>query len=311
MRVLIVGPGAMGTLFGVLLAEAGNQVWVLDHRPERAKLLSKRGFTVKRAGGERKRKLPVVTDPSDVPAPDFTFIWVKSYDTERAVKRLSTALPRHSCIVTLQNGLGNIEVISEYFNRDALVAGVTSHGATLLGPGEAFHAGEGETVVGALEEGARELAARCARMLDKAGIQTRVSDDVTSEIWGKLVINAAINPLTAITGLRNGELLEFEGMRELMGMVVGEAVEVASKLGIKLPFDDPLERVFEVCRLTARNRSSMLQDVEAGRRTEIDAINGAIARLGTELGVPTPVNRALTLIIRTISSKPMRKGEPR
>lgn len=311
MRVLIVGPGAMGTLFGVLLAEAGNQVWMLDHRPERARLLSEKGFAVKGAVGERRRKLPVVTDPSDVPAPDFTFIWVKSYDTERAVERLSTALPRDSCIVTLQNGLGNIEAISEYFDRGSLVAGVTSHGATLLGPGEAFHAGEGETAVGALEEGARELAVRCAQMLNKAGIRTRVADDVTSEIWGKLVINAAINPLTAIAGLRNGELLEFEEMKELMGMIVGEAVEVASKLGIKLPFDDPLERVLEVCRLTAPNRSSMLQDVEAGRKTEIDAINGAIAMLGEKLGIPTPVNRTLTHIVRTMSSKSVRKGEAR
>jgi 2-dehydropantoate 2-reductase len=139
-------------------------------------------------------------------------------------------------------------------------------------------------------------------ILDSAGFNAQVSDDLEGAIWGKLVINGGINALTAITRLNNGRLLEFEGTRGVMRVAVTEAVMVAKAKGIKLAHKDPLTQVEEVCRLTATNVSSMLQDILAKRRTEIDAINGAVAKIGNELGVPTPVNSLLTSLVYTIES---------
>ena len=298
MRILIVGPGAMGSLFAVLLADAGNDVFVLDYRPDRAVRLNENGFRVHGVSGERFKRIRVSLRADEIPRVDYAFIWVKSYDTASAVRSIDSALKESGYVVTLQNGLGNADIIAERFGAGRVIAGVTSHGATCLAPGDILHAGTGETVIGTLSGRVSEGVTECARMLNDAGIQTRVSEDVRSEIWGKLIVNAAINPLTAITGLRNGELIRYDETMRVMRMIVEEGVKVATELGFALPYPDPMDRVVDVCKLTAGNISSMLQDVMAGKKTEIDFINGAIARLGREKGIPTPVNETLMYLVK-------------
>jgi 2-dehydropantoate 2-reductase len=303
MKILVVGPGAMGSLFAVLLADAGNDVHILDYKPDRALRLNEKGFRIHGASGERFKRIKVVLRADANGDVDYTFIWVKSYNTTDALRSIAPAIGKESFIVTLQNGLGNAERIAESFGAEKVIAGVTSHGATCLAPGDIFHAGIGETVIGSFSGEPCEGVLRCAKLLNEAGIQTRVSEDIRSEIWGKLIVNAAINPITAITGMRNGGLIQYAETRKVMEMVVKEGVEVATKLNISLPYPDPVGKVMDVCRLTAKNISSMLQDVMAGRRTEIDFINGAITRVGREIGVPTPVNETLTCLLKVLEER--------
>jgi 2-dehydropantoate 2-reductase len=194
--------------------------------------------------------------------------------------------------------LGNAETIAAIYGQNRVIAGVTFHGVTYLDQGAVYHAGSGETVIGAMSgERHRELLI-CSEILNHAGIMTAVSRDIKSDIWGKLIVNAAINPIAAVTGLKNGELIERDETMRVMRMVVKEGVDVTEKLGIGLPYDSPIDQIVSVCKITADNTSSMLQDVKAGRRTEVEFINGAITLTGTQVGIPTPVNETLTHIVK-------------
>jgi 2-dehydropantoate 2-reductase len=205
-------------------------------------------------------------------------------------------------VLTLQNGLGNVETITHAVGDERTIGGITSQGATLVDDGHIIHAGRGKTVIGTPKNRLTDNLALVKEALETADFEPRVSDDLESTIWSKLIINVGINALTAITRLNNGRLIEFEGTRRIMKDAVIEAAAVAAARKIELSQKDPLPQVEEVCRLTATNVSSMLQDVLAKRRTEIEAINGAVARLGKEIGVATPVNSTLSLLVRTIES---------
>ncbi len=178
---------------------------------------------------------------------------------------------------------------------------MTAEGATLLGPGYARHAGRGQTVIGPAGRGEGPVAA-IVKAFERAGFHTRMADNVETLIWGKLIVNVGINALTAILRVKNGRLPEIDGARAVMRMAVQEAVAVAEAKGIRLPYQDPLGRVVEVCRATSGNVASMLQDVLAERITEIEAINGAVVRQGEKLGIPTPVNLTLTSLVQAIQS---------
>jgi 2-dehydropantoate 2-reductase len=202
-------------------------------------------------------------------------------------------------VVTLQNGLGNVEILKQVFGKDRILGGVTSEGATLLGPGNIRHAGQGETIIGpgGDPDGPAE---KLVSAFNQAGFKTKSVDSVNDLIWGKLIINVGINALTAITRLKNGRLPETRGTRLIMEEAVKEALAVAEAKNIQLPYPDPLSRIMEVCEATAANIASMLQDVLKERETEVDAINGAIVREGEALGIPTPVNRTLTALVHAI-----------
>jgi 2-dehydropantoate 2-reductase len=202
-------------------------------------------------------------------------------------------------ILTLQNGIGNIEILEEIFGKDRVLGGVTAEGATVLGWGKIRHAGRGLTLIGPMGTPGGP-AERLINAFNQAGFKASSADNVQELIWGKLIINVGINALTAITGLKNGRLPEFEGTRSIMEDAVREALAVAGAKEIELPYPDPLNRVLEVCRDTAGNIASMLQDVLNRKTTEVDFINGAIVREGEALGIATPVNRTLLSIVRTL-----------
>jgi 2-dehydropantoate 2-reductase len=177
---------------------------------------------------------------------------------------------------------------------------VSNLGANLLGDGHVRHAGRGETVIGRGDGRIPVLMRDIRDVFNKVGLDTRISRDIKSLIWSKLIINAGINALTAITRLNNGRLIEFEGTREILKEAVTEAVKIAKRKRIKLIYDDPLSKVESVCEATAGNVASMLQDVLKQKRTEIDFINGVIVRQGKSLGVKTPVNEILVHLVKTI-----------
>jgi 2-dehydropantoate 2-reductase len=298
MRFLIVGPGAMGCLFSARLKKAGFDVTLLDYNRERTEHLNRQGICVEGVSGEYTAMVPsMVYEIGD--GFDFVLLCVKSNKTRIAAEFLKTRLSYETVIVTLQNGIGNLEILEEIFGKHRILGGVTAEGATSLGWGRIRHAGVGSTVIG--PEGTIDgPAGKLVSALNKAGFRAETTDNVTGLLWGKLIINAGINALTAVTGLKNGKLPQVTGTNLLMEELVREAEAVAAAKNITLPYDDPLARVREVCRNTSDNISSMLQDVLNKKETEIDFINGAIVMEGEMLGIPTSVNRMITYIVKAI-----------
>jgi 2-dehydropantoate 2-reductase len=298
MRFLIVGPGAMGCLFSARLKTAGFDVTLLDYNRERAEHLNRQGICVEGVSGEYTAMVPsMVYEIGD--GFDFVLLCVKSNKTRIAAEFLKTRLSYETVIVTLQNGIGNLEILEEIFGKYRILGGVTAEGATSLGWGRIRHAGLGATVIG--PKGTIDGPAdKLVSALNKAGFRAETTDNVTGLLWGKLIINAGINALTAVTGLKNGKLPQVTGTSLIMEELVREAEAVAAAKKIKLPYDDPLARVMEVCRNTSDNISSMLQDVLNKKETEIDFINGAIVMEGEMLGIPTSVNRMITYIVKAI-----------
>jgi 2-dehydropantoate 2-reductase len=285
-----------------MLKEAGHEVILLDHIPARAEKLARDGIHIEGVSGTRDVAVNATARPLDLPDSHLVIIATKSYDTEKALMSVAPVIGPSTPVLTLQNGLGNVELIGQCVGDDRTVAGITSQGATLVSEGSIIHAGTGRTIIGTPSNRQTDMLLRVRDILAPAGFEPELSEDLEATIWSKLVINIGINALTAITRLNNGRLPEIEGTREIMREAVNEAVAVARAKGVKLTNPAPLGQVEEVCRRTATNISSMLQDVLARRRTEIDAINGAVARIGKDLGVPTPVNSTLASLVRAIES---------
>ena len=292
----------MGCLFAGLLVEAGQaDVWLFDKHEERAREIARNGLKIEGIGSTRSVSgIKVTTNPAEAAPVDLILIFVKSYDTVPATHAILPAVGDNTTVLTLQNGLTNVQSISHILGADKVVAGITSHGATMLGTGHVRHAGAGQTTIGEPGGGGSVRTERIADILSSAGLKTVISRDIHDSIWGKLIINAAINPLTAITKLKNGALLEYNEIKRLLDMTASEAARVAAALQISLPYDDAPSAVAAVCRATSSNVSSMLQDVLRRKRTEIDAINGAIVDEAKKAGVEAPINETLTYLIKAM-----------
>ncbi|MCP4540980.1 MAG: 2-dehydropantoate 2-reductase [Chloroflexi bacterium] len=299
MRIAVAGVGAMGSLFGGKLS-AVAAVTLLDPWVEHVDTMQRDGLCITELeGGETIVPVTATIDPSAVPEADLVIIFVKAHATRQASQWASKFLVSDGLALTLQNGIGNAEMMAEVLGAERVVAGVTSHGATLLGPGRVRHAGSGPTHIVTRPEIAPKLAI-VTEIFERSGFEVHLSDDLDSLVWGKLVINVGINALTSILRVPNGQLVEISAAGELMAQAVAEAVAVCHAKGITLPYDDPLNRVQGVARATATNRASMLQDVLRGVPTEIGVINEVIVREGGRLGVPTPVNEFIVTTIRAI-----------
>jgi 2-dehydropantoate 2-reductase len=270
---------------------------MIDRRPDRARLVASRGIMVTGISGDFTAPVEATTDTGTAREANLIVICVKSYDTANAVAALPPDLPADCAVLTLQNGLGNVELIAERFGAERAYAGTTALGATLIGPGHARHSGTGVTVVGRYKGVPDDNVARIVGALNGAGLEARATEDVTIALWNKVIVNAAINALTALTGVRNGRLMELPEAHRLLVQVVRECAEVARTKGIA---DDPLPRVEEICVRTAQNVSSMLQDVLKARKTEISSINGAILKEAVSHGIPAPVNAALTSLVSAL-----------
>lgn len=300
MQFLIVGPGAMGCLFAARLKQAGFDALLMDYKKERADSLNRDGIYVQGVSGEYHAMVPVVTGTVKS-TPDVVIVCVKAYHTESAARSILPFVHPDTAVMTLQNGVGNVETLAEILDTDAIWGGVTSEGATLLDTGKIRHAGKGETIIGSSDDTAGRVG-EIISAFNTAGFETRSVDKIQALIWGKLIINVGINALTAITRLKNGRLPEIEGTRQILVEAVKEGVAVAEAKKIPLPYPDPVDRVIEVCRKTSDNIASMLQDVLKERATEVDYINGAIVREGALRDIPTPVNFTLTALVKTIQA---------
>ncbi len=291
MEVLVFGAGAMGSFFGGLLSV--RQDVLLVGRREHMEAVRSHGLRISGKTVRLAHPRTATRVPSSA-HPELVLVATKAYDTGAAMSALRR-FARSAVFVTLQNGLDNADVIARTASR--VVAGTTSHGVTFVGPGEVRHAGIGDTAIGPWKGVDRDDVVRVRDVFDEAGVRTRIMNDMRRELWAKLVVNASINPLAALAGVPNGRLVQDRGLAALLESVGREAVDVAHAEGIGLDADELVRRTRLVARRTAGNRSSMLQDLDHHRRTEIDAITGAILRAADRAGVDAPLNRALLALV--------------
>lgn len=295
MRIGIIGTGAMGSLFAAYLAPL-SQVTVLGTWREAVDTMNSTGIRLERDGSHIHVPVHAVTAPRAVRDMDLALVAVKGHQTERAARWAEQIIKSNGIALTLQNGLGNYEILAHHVGQGRAAMGVTMQGATLLGAGHVRHAGSGPTSLAA-DPHHRAALGTIADLFNSAGIETHLANDVQSLMWGKLVVNSAINALSAIYRVPNGWLVTNPETRALMTAAARETADVANALGILLPYGDPAARAIQVATATASNKSSTLQDVLRGAPTELDRINGAVVREGKRLGVPTPVNEQLLRVL--------------
>jgi 2-dehydropantoate 2-reductase len=292
--VLIAGSGAMACLFGARLS-AYADVTLLGTWPEGVAALQRQGIRLEAGGLETRHPVRVTTDPGDCRGARFALVLVKSWQTGRTAGMLAECLAPDGVALTLQNGLGNLEILRAALDDHRAALGVTTMGATLVGPGVVRVGGSGPTYVAR-----HPRLEACLGLMQQAGLEVEVEEDLASVQWGKLAVNAGINPLTALLRVTNGALVEDAQARGVLDEAAREAAAVAAALGVRLPYRDAAAQAEDVARRTATNRSSMLQDILRGAPTEIDAINGAVAETGERLQVPTVVNRTLWRLVRAV-----------
>ncbi len=304
MNILIVGAGAIGSLIGARLSRTEASVVLFSTNRLHMEAVHNGGLNVEELdGGVCNYSLSACFEIEKLPRnPDLALILVKSYATQEALSLVRGLCSASTLYLTLQNGIGNWERIARITGEKAVLAGRTSQGSTLLGPGRIRHGGDGPTYIGAPGGALSDSVDRVVDLFRQAGLATEPSDQVERLIWQKLVVNVGINAVTALTGIRNGMIAQMEEAADLCAAAVNEAVLVAASKGFPMGADT-VERVISVARATARNRSSMGQDVDRKKRTEIEAINGAIVRFGRENGIPTPVNATLTSLIKVLEAQ--------
>ena len=262
--------------------------------------IEKKGVRIRELSGKVVRtRIRTRTSLSKSDEPELVLITVKAYDTEPVASLLRKSIGRNVPVLSLQNGLGNVESLRRRLGSDSIIAGTTTEAALATGPGSVIHYGIGITWVGEMNGKRSERCLAVKRAFRGAGFSTVISNKINGVLWSKAVVNSAINPISAIAHVRNGDILKTAELREVASKVIDEGSAVAYANGIVLkPAPKPLfERVLT---MTSRNKSSMLQDIEAGRRTEIRQLNGAIARLGSLVGVSAPFNYLLTNLVLSL-----------
>jgi 2-dehydropantoate 2-reductase len=286
MRLTILGTGAMACLFGARLASVA-EVTLVGAWAEGVAAIRDHGITVEDPAGAATARVGAARWGADTPPAEIVLVLVKAWQTEQVAGRLLPLLTSSGIALTLQNGIGNLELLGPRAHL-----GVTTQGATLLGPGRVKPGGAGPTHLAAPEW--------VVEVFQRAGFETRRAEaaEVDGLLWGKLVVNCGINALSALLRVPNGELLQRPDAAVLMERAAQECADVARAEGIELPFADPAARVREVAERTAINKSSMFQDILRGAPTEIEAINGAVVRVGRRSGVAAPVNEVLWRLVR-------------
>lgn len=286
------GAGALGSLVGGLLARRHDVVLVA--RRDHVEAIRRHGLRI--TGKTEVVVRPrAIEDITGLEPPDVVLLTVKAYDTTGAMEALAPFY-HTSTFLSLQNGLGNEDIIASMAAK--VLGGVTTQGVTFIRPGVVRHAGVGETRIGPYSGATEEEATRVVEAFREAGMSCSLATDIRRELWLKVLVNACINPLTALLRVKNGYLRESDALGGVVRTVVEEGVSVAEAYDIHLNREEVLDRVWSVVKATADNRSSMLQDLERGRRTEVEAINGAIVRLGRQKGLECEVNALLTSLVK-------------
>ena len=297
MKVVVVGAGAMGGSFGGLLARAGHAVQLIDTWSEHVDAVRANGLKVDGAAGDVAEPIGIsaVAGPADWA--ELAIVFVDGNNTRAGAETAKTVLADDGYAITCQNGVGNLEILQEVLGPDRVLGGSSMCSAMMVGPGHSRLTHLGPTTIGETGATTSARAEALAQALSVAGLPTDVTENIIGKIWTKLMINVAINALCATTGLRLGELARLPELDRLQDRVVDEALAVVAAKGIRLTDPDPRGTIKTHC-WSKYSRPSMLQHIEAGRRTEIDTINGALVREGTALGLAMPYNEAVVALLK-------------
>ncbi len=290
MKVAVMGAGAVGCYFGAMLARAGHGVTLIA-RPQHVEAIRHHGLLLESRTFTGRVPLQATTDASGVEGADVVLFCVKSPDTESAGRAIAPFLKAEAAILSLQNGVDNAERLRAATGLIAIPA-VVYVATEMAGPGHVKHNGRGELIIGP-----SAASAEIARQFSEAAVLTTVSDKVTSELWVKLVTNCAYNALSAVAELSYGPLLKIEGVADVMRAVIGECEAVARALDIPLPAT-LRDSIFSLAASMPEQYSSTAQDLMRGKPTEIDHLNGYVVRKGAALGIPTPANLALQVMVK-------------
>ncbi len=297
MQIAIMGAGAMGSLMGAKLS--GQHSVLLIGRAAHMDAIKENGLIIEEVTVIVAHP-EVCTFPKGIGfSPDMVFITVKAYDTEEAAKEISEAWPSVPLVISMQNGIGNAERIAKYLPSATVLTVLTTHGATFLEPGRILHAGKGRTILGHSAGPENKEAEETVRsLLEISGFETEIADDIEREVWIKAGINASINPITSLLRSKNGIIAGSEELRSIVRDVGEEVAGTAQARGISIDAEELFEMAMATAEKTANNRSSMLQDVLRGRRTEIEQINGEIVRTAREFGIHVPVTETLYRMVK-------------
>lgn len=293
--IAVVGAGAVGSYFGALLARAGSTVTLIG-RAAHVDAINRDGLLFERGGATEQIGVAAATDIAAVRGARLVLLCVKSFDTEEAAKLMKPHLAPDAIVLSLQNGVDNPERIRRHV-ANPVIPVLIYIGAGSPAPGHVRHAGGSKLVTGAMSPADRAAVDGIAALFTRAGLSVAVSHDIESELWVKLVLNCSYNAVSALTGSNYGWMVSTPEVRQVMQDVVDEVRAVAQAKGVRLP-DDVAEINFALADAMPQQRSSTAQDVEKGRRTEIDHINGYVVRTGESLGIATPVNRTLAALMK-------------
>jgi 2-dehydropantoate 2-reductase len=310
LKVAVVGAGAMGCAYGGRLSEGGHEVWFVDVWEEHVEAMNEAGLRIEGVGGDRITRVRATTNPADVGVVDLVLIAVKSWATRDAVQSAKPLIGANTVVMTVQNGLGNVPTIAEAVGPERVVGGIALESGVIKGPGHLCHTSSTQTQIADLVGGRTPRVEHLAQLFNAAGIKTVVADNIDTVIWGKLLLNVTVNSLCSVTGFTCSELPQYEGTASLLKLVITEAAGVAKALDVKIPYEDPVDRVFRNCIEVGPAKPSMLQDLEKGRQTEIDFMNGAIVREAERLGLQAPYNTVLTFLVKALEQSGVRKGKP-
>ena len=306
MKICIIGAGAMGALYGGRLLLAGGDVQFIEIRQAAVDALNDGSYLYDGLDGEHRLQAPASTTADGMSPADIAFIHTDTNNTRAAAEHARAVLKPEGWAVTFQNGVGNVEILTEILGAERVVGGISYHSAASPKAGHATHTNANKTWIGELSGGGSARVEQLRDMLAGAGFDPHIADSIQSVIWTKFMLNCAVNPLCAITGLRSVEVGQDPSAIEMQGLILDETLAVIAAKGITLTDPDPKASIVKILG-RAYNKPSMLQHMEAGLQTEIDSLNGAVVREGAAHGVPTPYSHALTMMIKARNANVIRQ----
>ena len=309
MKIVVVGSGAIGSLYGAFLSRLEDTEVILIGRNPHVSAIQERGLKIKGILGEHVFKMKAMKFANEVDEADLVIVTTKTYDTLTAAQSAKHLIDGGASVLLIQNGLGTEDLVAKALKTTKVLRATTCMGALRTSPGVVTATGCGLTEIGSRYPENYDLVEKLTKMMREVGFDVRSSDNIEGVVWTKTLVNCGINPVGALTGLTNGEVYKNKALRGLIVKLVEEAVQVVEALGIELTTEDPVRYALGTAKATGENTNSMLQDLQAGKRTEIDAITGEVIRLAKELGIETPSSEAVYALVKALESKYIEQGD--
>lgn len=302
MRICFLGAGSLGSTIGGILSAGGSDVYLVDQWKDHVDAMKRDGLTILEDGSEKVIKVKAAADTSGLDVMDLVIVLVKSFHTREAVSAASNIIGAQTSVMSLQNGLGNEEVIAGIVGKERVISGKTYVGGGIVGPGKVSSGIKGKlTVIGEMDGRLTSRIQSISDEFNRSGLKTEISGNIVGMIWDKLLVNVSTAALTSITRLTYGELHKIDELAEIAQLAVAEGIAVAAAKQVRLDTQNPAEiwrRAF--AGLPPDFKTSMLLGLERGIKSEIDYINGAVVRYGEQLNIPTPVNKTLVACVKGI-----------